>query len=144
MDNNINYSDNKSTISYKVSSGKTNGEMSITCPGTGSFSGTSDIHSLTGSGTFSYLNKDNYSGKYKNGKRSGSGLYRWSNGDTYEGSWDDDKMSGSGTYTFKTGSKIVGNFKNNKPNGYCTFYTSDGSKYSTYWEDGVMLRISEG
>lgn len=101
---------------------------------------------LNGNGLITYKNKDTYSGNIENGLKSGQGTYTWTDGSEYVGQWANDKINGSGTYFYKDGLeayKLEGNFVDNKPDGECLFYVNSYTYYSTNWENGKCIKITE-
>ena len=88
-------------------------EAQITYSDGTTYIGQADASDINGTGKMDFPNKDQYSGKYADGKRSGSGKYTWAGGDSYDGEWSEDEMSGKGKYTFSNGSILEGTFKDN-------------------------------
>ena len=73
-------------------------------------------------------------------------IYRWTDGAYYDGQWSEDKMSGEGTYYYpkdSDGYKLTGTFSDGKPNGECKYYVTSSRSYSTTWNNGKCIKVTE-
>ena len=66
--------------------------------------------------------------------------YTWINGDQYTGEYIDGKRHGQGTYIYAGGAKNVGTWENDKLNGYAIKYSANGSiKQEGSFKDGEFI-----
>lgn len=101
---------------------------------------------FNGNAEIIYRNKDAYKGNLLNGLKDGYGVYTWSNGEKYDGEWSNDMMNGTGAFYYAsgtTGYKLEGTFVNNLPNGECLFYVDKNTSYSTTWQNGKCIKVTE-
>ena len=99
-----------------------------------------------GQGKIIYTTGESYEGGFIGGLRSGKGIYRWTDGAYYDGQWSEDKMSGEGTYYYpkdSDGYKLTGTFSDGKPNGECKYYVTSSRSYSTTWNNGKCIKVTE-
>lgn len=74
-----------------------------------------------------YVNKDVYSGEWKNGKKHGHGTYVFSaTGMKYIGEWYENKFL-KGKWTYPNGTNFEGEFQNNKPKGHGVWKLENGN-----------------
>ena len=94
-------------------------------------------------GLAKYLNKDKYTGAFKDGLQHGKGTYTWANGDKYEGEFKNGFEDGKGTFTWADGDKYEGEWKDGLRHGRGTLTLANDikSKYVGVWEKG---RKSQG
>jgi hypothetical protein len=70
-----------------------------------------------GSGTVTFNNGDELSGRYEKGVLSGDGIFTSADGSTYQGSWEDGKRHGRGTFNWARGSSYIGEWSEDKRHG---------------------------
>ena len=92
-------------------------------------------------GLAKYLNKDKYTGAFKDGLQHGKGTYTWANGDKYEGEFKNGFEDGKGTFTWADGDKYEGEWKDGLRHGIGTLTLANNIKYKGVWEKG---RKSQG
>merc|ERR1712224_469394 len=80
-----------------------------------------------GEGVFTYVNGDNYSGKWKYGKKHDFGTYLYADtGMKLEGTWDASKFV-KGKWILPNNVYYEGDFTNNKPNETGVWYFNSGN-----------------
>ncbi len=87
-----------------------------------------------GVGTYTYEERDFYTGEWQNGQRHGFGKYQFRSGDWYSGNWKLNKKHGQGTYYFAdSGKKIIANWQMGKKLGRGVIVSPDGTKRIVRW-----------
>ena len=67
--------------------------------------------SRNGQGTYTYANRNTYTGAFKDGMANGQGTLTFAHGTTYTGEFKDDMFNGQGTYTSANGYTFTGEWK---------------------------------
>ena len=93
--------------------------------------------SRDGEGTAKFINGDQYTGQYLNGKRHGRGTYKHHNGCHYDGQWDNGLKHGQGALTYPDKGKFTGEWVAGKRDGYGVYEYKGGDVYSGGWKAGV-------
>ncbi len=78
---------------------------------------------MSGEGSIEFPGIGSYVGEFSESKRSGHGVFTWNTGEKYEGNWANDKMTGAGTYYLNNSCSFTGTFNNNKPVSGTLVYT---------------------
>lgn len=92
------------------------------------YSGDWEDSHMSGNGKIVFPEIGEYTGEMSGSQRNGTGTFTWYSGEKYEGSWENDTMSGNGKYTFANGSILEGVFKDNKPVSGKYSYKNDTSE----------------
>jgi len=87
-------------------------------------------------GTFTFPNKQKYSGWWINGLFDGYGRAEFL-GDSYEGSWRLNQRWGQGIMTFINGNVYNGEWMNDVQNGFGVLTYENGDVYKGEWKNGV-------
>ena len=119
-------------------------------------------------GTFTWGNKDKYTGKWKNDKKNGHGRMtytdgisytgQWKNGmkhgegkcvyststgteceNSYDGNWDTDKRHGYGIRKYVDGDTYTGHYKNHLKHGKGTYIFASGDVIDATWKKDVCI-----
>lgn len=90
------------------------------------------------SGTYAYVNGDQYTGAFENGKREGKGTYSYASGNLFEGQFSEGEKI-QGTFQYINGNTYTGTFKNGKRSGRGTMRTPSSEVYDGYWQNGQYL-----
>jgi hypothetical protein len=110
------------------------------------YSGAYKDRALSGQGTVTFPNGDQYTGLLVNGEKEGRGRYVWAkSGSVYEGLWHKDKMHGEGVYYYrgeKFRERLTGKFANDRPSGTCEYYDAYSARYVTVWSKGKCTKIT--
>lgn len=110
------------------------------------FDGYFDGEYFTGDVHLTYADGSVYQGHIQDSKRSGEGTYSWKTGEFYDGSWEEDLMNGNGDYYYQGKDqypKLSGDFVNGLPNGSLTYQQNDTSMFTTIWDNGKCIKVSE-
>jgi len=102
-------------------------------------------------GTFTYANKDVYTGQWRAGKKHGAGTYCYAgDGTKLVGTWEAGKMS-SGKWVFPNGTFYTGKFRYNKPFGKGVWVLPSGNQLAGIYnqrekpsEEGEVPEAAEG
>ena len=87
-------------------------------------------------GIYKYVNSDEYSGEWKDGKRHGQGKLKWANGDEYSGGWNDGTRHGQGVQYYLNGDLYSGEWKDDKRHGHGSMIYASTDEYVGEWKDG--------
>ena len=63
-------------------------------------------------------------------------IYTWGDKRQYIGDWKNNKMDGHGVFTWPDGRRYQGDYKDDKKDGYGIFEWADGKKYKGFWTNG--------
>ena len=95
-----------------------------------------------GQGTFTWRDKNNYVGNFKNGEIHGNGTFNWASGSKYVGEWKYGNIYGNGTYTWAGGHKYVGQWWGNQRVGYGTTTYADGTIEEGFWINDKLTALT--
>ena len=74
--------------------------------------------------------------QFEDNNINGKGIYTWGDKRQYIGDWKNNKMDGHGVFTWPDGRKYQGDYKDDKKDGFGIFEWADGKKYKGYWTNG--------
>ncbi len=104
---------------------------------------------FTGKGYYTFPNRAEYTGDFKEDVPEGTGQLELPNGDSYEGQWEAGEMSGFGIYRFynekldKFKGMYEGEFSYSKFNGLGKMVYPSSSVFYGYWQDGLKEGLGE-
>lgn len=92
---------------------------------------------ITGRGTYTWANKDQFNGDFINGKMHGKGEYLWPEGGRYVGEYKNNIKEGKGIFYWTNGRVYEGEFANGKPHGK-GIIKQFGKEYIVTFENGNL------
>ncbi len=102
------------------------------------YTGTFIDNCITGTGEYTWSNKDTFKGNFLNGKMHGFGTYRWPDGGEYSGQYNRSVKEGKGKFKWSNGKIFDGPFKNGRPHGSGKLIDKDQS-HAIEFRDGKVI-----
>ncbi len=99
---------------------------------------------ITGSGVFTWKDKNTYDGEFLDAKMHGKGIFKWPDGTEFEGNYVNNLKEGLGEYRWKSGKKYKGMFKEGKKHGKGVYIYPNGEiKDAEYFEGKLIKKNNE-
>ena len=94
-------------------------------------------------GIYTWADKRQFTGDWKNNKMDGEGIFIWPDGRKYNGQYKDDKKEGTGSFEWNDGRKYQGMWKNGKQHGEGEFFNPKENSWKRgIWNEGKRVRWS--
>ena len=88
--------------------------------------------------------RQQYVGRFAQGRRDGGGMMTFADGTHYEGEWQGGKPNGYGVETYPDGATYTGQFKDDKRDGMGKYVCADGSsEHAGFWRNGAWGKSVE-